>query len=279
MPYVRHKRTGEMVYVPDQQPPADPTFPYQGPKAQADVKNTEAGTTRTEVQTQGDILENENKVRTMTQNPISDKDQALINKMRLDQGDLSGVLQDITAAQAAVDRFKPAPGRGSAYSWAVPEDDDMAITAWLKNRVGDIAGLSDEDRNAYQTLLGLQNQSVLNSQIEQKGPQTESDAARMKLAGISPNKGIGPNAVLLAEQQYDVLMKKQRPSYYEKWANKYGSTHALNKDGKTVDEVWNDSYLFGLEKMRNGPGYRRAAGKVTLPPRKDTGWKIERIGD
>lgn len=268
MPYVRNKVTGETRWVPDAQPPRDPTFDYKGPQAGADLSktvagtaNTNANTNRTVVQTRGDELDNAGKNRTLRQNPISEKDQALINAMRMGQGDLPGVLRDITAAQAAVDRFQPAPGRGTAYSWAVPEDNDWGITALGKNLIGKVFGVSKPDSDAYQTLVGLQNASVLNKQIEQKGPQTESDAARMKLTAVSPNKSTPVNAQLLAENQYDVMMKLQRPAFYEYWANQLGSTHALNGQRKSADQVWNEQYMRGLLKMRASAGYRRTTGQ------------------
>lgn len=206
-------------------------------------------------------LDQQAQAATLSKNPISEKDQAMINSMRLGQGDLPGVLRDITGAQQAVDRFQPAPGRGSNYSWAVPEDGDWPVTAWAKNRIADAAGVTQQDKDNYQSLLRLQNQAVLNAQLAQKGPQTDSDAIRMKLAGISPNMGIGPNARLLAEQQYDALMKQQRPAFYEYWANRLGSTHALNGQGKSADQVWAEQYQRGLEKMRSGNGYRAASGQ------------------
>lgn len=255
------------------QMPTDPTFETKRPQALADLgkttattTNTNANTNRTVVQTRGDQLDNAGKARTLTQNPISEKDQAMINAMRLNQGDLPGVLRDITGAQAAVDRFQPSPGKGALYSLGVPEDDDWAITAGLKNLVG--LALPEQGKQDYQTLRGLQNQGVLNAQLAQKGPQTESDAARMKLVGVSPNKATGTNAQLLAEQQYDTMMKNQRPAFFEYWANKLGSTHALNGARKSADQVWTEQYQRGLQQMRNGPGYRAAQGRPTAAPRK-----------
>lgn len=269
MPYLRNKRTGETVFVPDQTGapqavpvgPQNPTYPLEAPKMGADIANTQAGTARTQVQTRGDVLSNVQAQKDIRNNPIGDKDQALINQMRLAQGDLPGVLRDITAAQAAVDRFRPSPSRGADYSWGVPDDNDNPIYSAAKNAYAWFRGMPDQSKKDYQTLLGLQNQSVLNAQVAQKGPQTESDAIRMKLTGVSPNKDVGPNAQLLAEQQYDTMMKLQRPSFYEYWANRLGSTHALNSQGKSADQVWQEQYQRGYERMRNGPGYRRAAGR------------------
>lgn len=274
MPTLRNKRTGEIVHVPDApQMPANPTFPLQAPKMQGDIAKTGAETTRTRVQTQGDLIgqrktlaEIEAENRKRSQNPISDRDQAFINEMRQNQGDLPGVLKDITGAQAAVDRFRPAPGRGALYKSGTATDEDGLWGTLTKGAVGMF--LPDKEQEAYQTLTGLQNQGVLNSQIAQKGPQTESDAIRMELANVSPSKDVGPNAQLLAEQQYDTMMKMQRAGFYENWANKLGSTHALNGQGKSADQVWNEVYQKGMAQMRNDPRFRRGAGLSA--PRKPT---------
>ncbi len=273
MPFMRNKRTGEMVEVDASgtpvsrgpQMPGDPTFPTKGPQAvatlgktTADTSNTNANTTRTVVQTQGDVLNNEKTERTLQHTPISTEDQAFINKMREGQGDLASVLRDITGAQAAVDRFQPSPGRGMRYEAGTAGDGDGLLSTLAKGAIGMF--LPDDKQEAYQTLAGLQNQSVSNIQSTQAGPQTEADAIRYKLSGVSPKKDIGPNAQLLAEQQYDVLMKQSRPGFYETWANKLGSTHALNGQGKSADQVWNEHYSSGLQKMRGDQRYRNVAG-------------------
>lgn len=248
------------------QMPANPAFPYEGPQAGANLNKTGVDIKRTVTQTQGDVLDNQGKARTLRQNPLSENDQALINKMREGAGDLPGVLRDITAAQGAVDRFQPFPGKGLAYGAGTPNDDDGIITGPLKAAVGGI--LPDQSQEDYQTLLGLQNQAVLNAQIAQNGPQTESDAVRMKLTGVSPNKSVMPNARLLAENQFDVQMKMERPSFYSYWANKLGSTQALNSKGQTADQVWNEQYQRGLRQMRGDDRYQTGRTPPKAPPRK-----------
>ena len=251
-----------------QQAPADPTFGYKGPQVASDLTGKNLQNNKTVVDTRGSEISNQKAIgeiaantKRMMENPISDRDQALINGMRQSLGDMPGVLRDIHAAATAVDRFQPEPGKGSKYSWMVPEDNDWPITAWAKNAVGALAGLTQEDVDNYQAITSLQNQAVLNSQIAQKGPQTESDAMRMKLAGVSPNKGVLPNAQLLARQAYDADMKMRRPGFYEAWANRLGSTHALNKSGKSADDVWNESYQGGLQKLSRDPRYTGMFGR------------------
>lgn len=57
MGYIRNKRTGEVVFVPDAPQsvpvgPQNPTYPLQAPKMQADIGNTQANTSHTNVSTQ-----------------------------------------------------------------------------------------------------------------------------------------------------------------------------------------------------------------------------------
>ena len=247
------------------QMPAKPTFPYEGPQAAANLGKTGVDIKRTVTQTQGDVLDNAGKVRELRQNPLGETDQAFINKMREGAGDLPGVLRDITAAQAAVDRFQPFPGKGIAYSAGTPTDDNGPVTGALKGLVG--LALPDQSQEDYQTLSRLQNAAVLNAQLAQKGPQTESDAIRMKLSSVSPNRDVRPNAQLLAEQQYDTQMKMERPSFYTYWANQLGSTQALNSKGQTADQVWNEYYSGGLRKMRRDGRYT-GNRPPKAPPRK-----------
>lgn len=276
MGYKRNRVTGEVVFVPDgpARPPMNPELPYKGPQASANLNQTGAQTVNTQTNTQKTAQEiqqsAEEFARTRRQYPISKEDQAFINGLRQQQGDLGTVLRDITAAQGAVDRFQTSPGRGRLYGAGTPTDEDGFFETIGKEAVG--MWLPDKTQEDYQSLLGLQNQNVLNSQIAQKGPQTEADAARMKLAGVSPNKDVRPNARLLAENQYDVMMKQRLPGFYTTWANNLGSINKPNSQGQTADEVWAEQYQRGLRRMRSDPGYtgkqpRRLGGARQTPRR------------
>lgn len=272
MPYVRSKVTGEVVEVDASgrpvgraQPPRDPTFPYQAPKAQADIAQSQAGTVNTQVSTQrtlgqmvGDALANETAAKTLAQNPISAADQAFINKQREGAQGINKLISDIDAGASTVDRFQPAPGKGILYGAGTPTDDDYATTVLAKKLVGEF--LPDDQQENWQRLTGLQNSAVLAGQQQQAGVQTEGDALRQKLTAISPNKSVRVNAQVLADARYDAGMAQQRPGFYTFWANQNGSLNALNKDGKSADQVWNEFYQQGLAKMRRSPTYTGRAG-------------------
>lgn len=245
-------------------PPRDPTFDLQAPKVQTEIAQGQAGigktqadTVRTKVQTEGDTLANATAVKNLRQNPISEIDQKFINDMRAQTGDTNKLLRDVTGAQVAVDRFGTAPGRGTLYGMGTADDSDYPITAAAKGLVGMF--LPDQKQEEYQRLVGLQNDAVLNTQIAQKGPQTESDAIRMKLANVSPNKNVRVNSQILADGQYEAMMAQQRPGFFTFWANKFGSLNALNPQGKSAEQVWNESYQQGLSKMRQDGRYNGRA--------------------
>lgn len=256
------------------QMPVNPEFPYKGPQAGATLGKTQADTTKTIVDTQGSRLDNEKKAaeiaaanRSLTQNPISEKDQSYLNVMRMNAGDLSGLLRDIGSAQEAVDRFKPSPGKGVLYEAGIPSDDDSLVSTFLQNNV--VAPFLDPQAiQDYQKLRSTQASATLAQSQAQKGPQTEADAIRMKLAGVSPNVDVLPNAQILAEQQYNADMGQRKPGFYTYWANQLGSLSALNRDKKSVDQVWNEQYGRGLKQLKRSPGYRGMFGKGRAAPAK-----------
>lgn len=239
------------------QMPMKPSYPYEGPQAAAGLGETKAKTTRTVVQTAGDTLDNQIKANQLARNPISEVDQKALATMRENQGDLAGVARDITAGFDANARFKSTPGKGKSFDWFTPDEDDWALTAAAKNanfNLNPFIDATEQDRTDYQTMLALQNQAVLNAQIAQKGPQTESDAARMKLTAFSPNKASDENTRTLSEALYDTEMRRRKLDFYTKWANKNGSLSALNKSGKSADQIWNEAYDTGLQGLRKKRG-------------------------
>src|SRR3546814_9213428 len=63
---------------------------------------------------------------------------------------------------------------------------------------GLFGGLQEQTITDFQNLKGLQSGRVLEQQIAQKGPQTESDAARMKLTEIIPYRTKAANQEIIA---------------------------------------------------------------------------------
>lgn len=280
MPFIRNKKTGEVKWVEDAEAPQPPVNPdYQVKSSTVDTQIKQAG-----ADLQGSQLGNEKVLGDITkqnldisQNPISADDQKFINEMRTGTGNMTTLLRDITGAQKAVDRFRPSPDKGGLYNNLVPEEDDWLPTMLAKKIGQGVAGIDKKGIEDYQTLKSLQEARVLQAQQAQKGPQTESDALRMKLSDVSPSKYSAVNARILAEAQYDALMNQQEPEFYTKWANNHGSINAKNKSGETAGEVWSELYQRGLTQMRSDPRFVKATGGQA--PQQDDGWKIEEVQD
>lgn len=114
-------------------------------------------------------------------------------------------------------------------------------------------------------------------QQEQKGPQTESDAARYMKSTFGPDKSSSINASAVGEAMFNAKFDELRPGMYTQWANKYGSLTARNKDGLSVDEWYNNARASGWNNYQKKYGQRPSPGAPSNAPRKSGGWKIERV--
>jgi hypothetical protein len=100
-----------------------------------------------------------------------------------------------------------------------------------------ISGVSPQEVSDYKAMQRFQNQGVLAQQSTQKGPQTESDAVRMAMVGLSPDKPAALNARVIGDATLSGLIAQKRPDFYTKWVNRNGSLGAL-ENGVSVDEAW-----------------------------------------
>jgi hypothetical protein len=78
---------------------------------------------------------------------------------------------------------------------------------------------------------------VLGEQILQKGPQTESDAARMQLTEISPSKSTNVNREIIEAGKHKANRVRAKAAFYTKFANHYG-LNGVNPKGMTADQLW-----------------------------------------
>lgn len=238
-------------------PPANPTFPLEAPRMQGQIDNTAAqtiktgaDTVRTRVQTQGDALSNQQAQKDIRQNPISKEDAAIIDRMRQQADVAKKAALELKQAAAAVDRFRTGPDRAKSVSRSIVAEDDGLIEQGMRNAYGFVAGIDAQDQEDYQNLDRLRQARVATIQLEQKGLQTESDAARYIKSTFGPEKMQGVNAAALGEAVFRAEMDARRPQLYTAWANKFGSLSALNKAGKSVDDWWNDTLEAGWQKYQ-----------------------------
>lgn len=208
------------------------------PAAIARERNINMQGARIPGQIRGDELTNQLTGRKIREGGgLGEKDQQFINDLRAQIGNVDQVIRDIRRAAQVVDRFKTSPTKAFKARVATPEQEKSGVLDQLG--AGIFGGLvSDADKQDYQSLQALQNEFVLQKQIEQKGPQTESDALRMQLAGVSPGKYKPVNAKILGDAMLRAQLLQRKPGFYTKWAQKFGSINATDQNGKSVDDAW-----------------------------------------
>lgn len=282
MGWKRNKVTGEVVFVPDSgapQPwigkPADPTLPYQAPQAEANVRQTEAQIAATRqrnaIDAQNQQITADKEARSRRTYPISKEDAAIIDRYRQNADVARRASMELLTAGQSVDRFGSGPERARDVKRSMVTEDDGLLEQFGRNIYGAVAGVSDQDVSDYQDLDRLRQSRVATIQAEQKGPQTESDALRYMKSTFGPDKSVEVNARSLAEANYNAVLDKRKPDFYTKWANNFGSLSAVNRQGKTADEVWQEAAQKGWQTFTQGPKGRKLYGapKGKGPPRKN----------
>lgn len=135
------------------------------------------------------------------------------------------------------------PVRGTMLDMLIPHGN------FLSNITGTLIGgpmqamgvISPKNVNDYQALKRAQNEGVLQAQIEQKGPQTESDAARMALTGVSTGNTPEQNQQAAEKTAYYAKRAQMRRDFKTQWANKYG-VFGQNEQGQTADQVFDSMW-------------------------------------
>lgn len=144
-------------------------------------------------------------------------------------------------AGKAVSTLQPGPNRGRFLEIATPEEGGGILDTLGAIVVGAparaIGAITPEETNAYQTLRALQSSNVLTRQIEQKGPQTESDAARLMLTELSPSKSEAVNKEIVERGRHKTRREQAKAIFYTRFANKWG-LNGTSPHGHTADELW-----------------------------------------
>jgi hypothetical protein len=169
---------------------------------------------------------------------LSVQDNKFLNELRATsgQGGLEAETEYRNAARV-IDRLGTGPVRAAMLDAFIPEDGGGFF-----DKVGGLLGAPFIDRQTvddFQTLKGLQSKRVLSSQLEQKGPQTESDAARLKLTEVSPYNTPEANRRILDAGMRKARLSSIKPDFFTKWVNQYG-LNGLDPQGRSVDAAWAD---------------------------------------
>ena len=169
---------------------------------------------------------------------LSVQDNKFLNEMRATSGQ-AGLEAETEYRNAArvIDRLGTGPVRAKLLDAFIPQDG-----GGFWDTVGGVIGAPFIDQQTvddFQTLKGLQSKRVLTEQLAQKGPQTESDAARLKLTEISPYNTKGANIRVLDAGMRKARLASIKPDFFTKWTNQYG-LNGLDAQGRTVDAAWSD---------------------------------------
>lgn len=172
---------------------------------------------------------------------FSPQAQAFLNALSTQAQEAGETKRLYDQAEPAINKLHPGPYRGAFLDMAIPQENggffDKLGAFVIGGPARVLGAITPDEVDAYQNLKRLQSSRVLGEQILQKGPQTESDAARMQLTEISPGKSKAANKATIAAGRAKADRVRAKPTFYTAWANKYG-LNGVDENGFTADQVW-----------------------------------------
>jgi len=184
---------------------------------------------------------------------MSKEDRQRLNTMGEDAAAAKEVGSLYDRAEKALADIRPGPYRNSLLlSPAIPEEEggwaDRASAATFGGVARGIGAVTPKETSAYQTARAIQNAAVLERQLLQKGVQTNTDAQRMMLADISPNKDMKANMEIINAGRDQIRRRQAKAAFYTKFANNWG-LNGVSPDGFTADELWAKSSDYITKKL------------------------------
>lgn len=184
MGWKRNKRTGEVVFVPDETPGAIPigpqrqpdlAAPFQGQKAQADISNTQANTARTQAQIQNDRerigLAREANARAGKASEAAAEASRTASQLRKQQADAK--LANLRAMENQIARVRQLYKQGPGATKGVMGAMDYLPTPANKQFDSAGAGLGDLGLAAFRVPgVGSQSDAELRAFIEANRPSS-----------------------------------------------------------------------------------------------------------
>lgn len=196
--------------------------------------------------------------------PMSASVSNYINALRDQSQSAANSLGQYHRAAEALGRSRMTPTRAAQIESAIPEEGGGltgALGALFRRTIN---GVSEREIADFQYLQGLQSGQVLDRQTEQKGPQTESDAVRLKLTEISPFKSPAANRDVISDGALRSRLLSRKAPFYVAWHNKYG-LNGVDEHGRTADDVWL-SVLDDARRNLAAQEQLRTSGQPTLGP-------------
>jgi len=167
--------------------------------------------------------------------------QNFLNNLSQQAADAGETRRVYERARQDVKTLQPGPYRGALMQAATPEDNGGFFDRLGAIAIGGplrlIGAITPQETEAYQHMRGLQSQQVLQAQLAQKGPQTESDAARMMLTELSPGKTAAVNNDVINKGISKADRARAKSIFYSHFANKWG-LNGVSPHGYTADQLW-----------------------------------------
>lgn len=178
------------------------------------------------------------------QRKLSPQEQKVLNEANAAAQEGQSIQRDYNELDSARKRLGTGPWRGSFLDAAIPTEDGGimdTLGGWLIGGPARLVGAIDQgDVDAYNTFRRVQSRRVLAEQKQQRGVQTEGDAARIKAGdvGVRASSSANAGAVQRGRQESQLLI--DRASALTQWANRYG-VNGLNERGQTFQQVFDAS--------------------------------------
>ncbi len=199
---------------------------------------------------------------------ISKAAEGFLNTLSAQAAEAGETARVYQRSRAANEALRPGPNRGRFLKMATPEEGGGALDTIGAALIGAplrmLGGITEKDTNAYQQLRAYQSDQVLGKQILQKGPQTESDAARLQLTEISPEKSQAVNREIIDSGLDKTTRIQAKATFYTKFANRWG-LNGVAPNGMTADQLWKsvaNKVTQDVKDARNGGGNRGGGVRV-----------------
>lgn len=200
------------------------------------------------------------------QRKFSPQEQKALNDMMASAQESQSIQRDYNEADAARKRLGTGPWRGALLDAAIPTEDGGfldSLGGFLIGGPARLTGAIDQgDVDAYNTLRRVQARRVLAEQKQQKGVQTEGDAARIKAGDIGVRASDAANAGAIARGRLEAQLIQDRANFMTQWANRYG-LNGTNENGQTAMQVF-DTLANQRRAALGGTGGAPARGAVTI---------------
>lgn len=205
----------------------------------------------------------------------STQDTRMLNDLSAQAASAAETRQIYDQTKDVIRRFQPNPWKGTIMDIAVPDEKSGFLGRIGAAVVGGPAQLfgaiTPQDIDDYQLLRSRQQERVGTRQLEQKGMQTESDAARYMLADISPMKSTNTNLQIADLGTAKAARVQARVSFYSRWRQKYGSLQAVDERGRAVEQAFQDTLQYYKDQITSGRINRNVG-----PSNPGPAWKVHR---